>query len=594
MAAPTIGLLNHVEIDDADANTSWVGVTTADPDIKKEGTNSMSGIVRTDLTLAYYDDTTTRSAVGKHIRMWVNTINTPYMKTEVNGGYEAYMYDGTNSDYYTIFGSDTYPGGWFNVVIDCSLFTGITLANARRWGIRSNHTTNAKNAINTWVDFIRYTDGYYITGGTSGDKVTLMDVSVADKGTTTLFGYGIIEEIEGVYFSSGKFQVGNGTTTTYFEMDGDVLVFTDKSVADGLYAINGNGSGCNLVINNSTIKASGTGNANRPDIDMVTNSPGSVSITDTVFIRAGLSSFTSGQTITGNTFNNCQQIIHGGSDMRGCTIAGYEGTADTAALFYNAAVDPDGEMDNMSFTKGTAATHAIEFGTSSPTTMTLRGIDFSGYNASNGQTDSTFLVSRTSGTVTINLVGCSGNMTYKSAGATVVLVQDPVTVLLTVKDIETNSVIVGARILLWVANGTNFPYQDSVSITSSGTTATVTHTGHGLSTNDNVIILGAVEEAYNGAYQITVTGVDTYTYTMVASTTTPATGTITSTFAIINTITDSNGQVSDSRTYPSGSQPVLGRVRRATTGTLYKQQPISDTVSNTVGLTSNILMIPDV
>jgi len=65
------------------------------------------------------------------------------------------------------------------------------------------------------------------------------------------------------------------------------------------------------------------------------------------------------------------------------------------------------------------------------------------------------------------------------------------------------------------------------SITSVGTTATVTTTAaHGLSNNDNVLISGATETEYNGRYTITSTGANTFTYTFAGSATSPATGTI--------------------------------------------------------------------
>lgn len=63
------------------------------------------------------------------------------------------------------------------------------------------------------------------------------------------------------------------------------------------------------------------------------------------------------------------------------------------------------------------------------------------------------------------------------------------------------------------------------SLTSSGTTATVDHgSAHGLSTGDLVTMAGATETPYNGEFEITVTGANTFTYTMSQSTTSPATG----------------------------------------------------------------------
>lgn len=64
----------------------------------------------------------------------------------------------------------------------------------------------------------------------------------------------------------------------------------------------------------------------------------------------------------------------------------------------------------------------------------------------------------------------------------------------------------------------------AVTITRSGSVATVTHTGHGRATGDLMIIAGATQTEYNGEFEITVTGVDNYTYTVIGSPAIPATG----------------------------------------------------------------------
>lgn len=65
------------------------------------------------------------------------------------------------------------------------------------------------------------------------------------------------------------------------------------------------------------------------------------------------------------------------------------------------------------------------------------------------------------------------------------------------------------------------------SITRSGTTATVTTTSpHGFSTGDTIAISGATQTDYNGSFDIVVTGLSSFTYTVTGSPTTPATGTI--------------------------------------------------------------------
>lgn len=65
-------------------------------------------------------------------------------------------------------------------------------------------------------------------------------------------------------------------------------------------------------------------------------------------------------------------------------------------------------------------------------------------------------------------------------------------------------------------------------ITRVSSTATVTTaSNHGLASNIQVTIAGAVETEYNGTFVITVTGLDTFEYTVTGTPTTPATGTIT-------------------------------------------------------------------
>ena len=87
MATPTLtrindGGLTNGYINNADAATGWTDLTTPDPDIKVQGTNSASGIGRANNEDQYYDaGSAPVTAAGKVFRMWVNTINTPYMGT---------------------------------------------------------------------------------------------------------------------------------------------------------------------------------------------------------------------------------------------------------------------------------------------------------------------------------------------------------------------------------------------------------------------------------------------------------------------------------------------------------------------------------
>lgn len=70
------------------------------------------------------------------------------------------------------------------------------------------------------------------------------------------------------------------------------------------------------------------------------------------------------------------------------------------------------------------------------------------------------------------------------------------------------------------------------SLTSVGAVATATtFIPHGFSTNDYVTVGGAIQASYNVRAQITVTGAKTFTFAVTGSPVSPATGTISATYA---------------------------------------------------------------
>ena len=355
MATPTLTTINLEVIDRAEALGTapdvWSGTSPAvDNGFFIEGSNSIVDILRTDLsTIEYSRGTAPFTAANKHFRLWMNFAQPAYLDTEANGGMELWANDGTNTQYITIFGSENYQGGWKNIVFDMNLFTTLTLANVRQWGVRFNRTAAPRNADNTWLDFMRYMDGYSATGGTSGDKIDLFGIATQDKSTTN--AYGIVVDNEGVYFCYGQLQIGNGATTTFFEMDGDVLAFVDTDIAANFYTVSGNGSGANIVFNNAVIQAGGTTNNPRFIFDM-SDTNITLSMTGTVLQRAAAISFATGQTISGNTFNDCFTITTNGATLTNCTINSSPSASATSVSNLN-------QLDGCVFTKG-ASGHAVE------------------------------------------------------------------------------------------------------------------------------------------------------------------------------------------------------------------------------------------
>ena len=598
MAAPTLTLTTSTSLSTAESVTSWTTFDTLDPDIVKEGSNSITGTFRADGTHGYFNNGSAPiTAAGKTFRMWVNTTSVPYLDTAANGGAELSMFDGTTTEYYTVFSSDDYYGGWFQIVIDCDLFTTLTLANVEQWGFRMQYTSTAKNVDNCWVDALKYLDGYSMTGGTSGDEITLETIEVADRGTTTLYGYGVITVFGGVYYGTGNIQFGTGATTTWALLDGDILVFEDKPVAAGLYSLSGVGTGTRVTIqNSSTITSAGATDDTRfvfdwSDADLLT-----FSCTNSLIVRASTSTFKSGQTVTGNTFNDCGQVTGGGATLTGTTVKGYEGTSDTAGFIWNVATDPDGLTDDMVFEKGTASTHAIEFGLTSPLTMTLTGVTVSGYNAADSQTDSALYIARTSGTVTITLDNCTGTFSYKSAGAIVVIVSGAVSVQATAA-LKDGTPVETARVFLKASDATGpFPFEAAItSITRATTTATVTTTAaHGLASNDKIYLEGITDKTEDNwtVHQVTVTGTTTFTYTTTDSGSTAYTGTKKVTFVALNGTTNASGILATSRVYTS-NQPVTGWTRKSTSSPFLQEGVLVGEVDSSLGFSGTAVMLAD-
>lgn len=172
----------------------------------------------------------------------------------------------------------------------------------------------------------------------------------------------------------------------------------------------------------------------------------------------------------------------------------------------------------------------------------------------------------------------------------------PVTVstVITVQDLSTGLPIENATVLVWVTNNANYFYQASVSITGSGTTATVSHTAHGMITGDYVIIEGVTnDDDYNGVFEITKINDNSYSYTTTETLDiSPATGTITATFALISGTTNASGQVSDIRSLAS-NQPISGWARKSSSSPYYQQGTISGTVSSSNGFSVTIQLARD-
>jgi hypothetical protein len=427
--------------------------------------------------------------------------------------------------------------------------------------------------------------------GDSGTPANFTDMAAKNDQNEASYYYrwGLFSYQSGSFLWKGLMTLGYGSTDVYF-VDSNKVIFVDDTVAvrRAFNTISIERAGSTVSWTNCTFAALGT----RSRGILTMTAAADVDIVNCLFKGMDTFTFMSSAVISGTTFLGCNEITAGGAILNTSKILTPTVAADGYALIWNESTDPDGNIDDMTFSKGTNAHHAIYFGASIPSEITIRGVTFTGFNASDSQNDSTLYFADSTGEITVNLVGCSGDISYKTAGCTIKEVIDPVTTQVTVLDSSTGDPVDEARVLVWVTDDVNYFYKASVSIVSTGTTATVTHATHGMETGDFVIIEGANEDAYNGVFAITYIDSGSYSYTMLSDPDSPATGTIEATFAVISDETGSDGIVADNRSW-SNNQPIAGWVRKGTASPFYIQAGITGEIDSVAGLDISIQMIRD-
>jgi hypothetical protein len=534
------------------------------------------------------------------------------LESYANSGWRFGIGSGTGTwDWFRVGGSDYSShkyGGWFNFAIDPTATESGTIGGGN--GGTYRYYGNVPYTINevtkgdpVAVDAIRAGRGEISITGSGGSFSELAQYNDYNAGgtppgtssTTVDSGYhvlGLFQAAGGSYLWKGLMSLGlTGTSVTFSDSNEAIIIDDCPHTYAEFNKIEINNASSSVTLTNISFISTATTVA-LGRFEVVDNA--TVTLNGCTFNNMDTFIFLSNSTASGCVWNGCGAITANSADFTGSTINSSTVGTDGSALIWDTASDPDGELDNTSFIKGTDTAHAIEFGTNVPTSLTLRGVDFSGYNAADGQNDSTFYFRDVSPTsITLNLVNCTGNVSYKTDGANITIVQDPVTVSITVSD-QAMNYILGARAYLKAANGTGpLPYQESVSITSTAGVATVSHTAHGLATGKKVEIKGANEQEYNGVKTITVTGTDSYTYDLDSPyPSSPATGTIVSTGVVIEGTTDSSGYISDSRTY-STNQPVTGVIRKATTSPIFKDFTLAGTINSTSGLDISVQLVLD-
>lgn len=598
-------------IDPADSTTGWAestdtawddgGSATLDTDypyLQNTGAVSQQMTKATICSLLYNNGSGITLPTDGAFLVWqIWTAPGSTFDTLANGGLRVLVGSALNAfKWWSVGGNDfgrSPYGGWqnhaVNTTVTASGTVGSPSSTLQYIGAAVNVLTGIGKGNPHAVDALRYGRcEARIAGGTTPDPNATFS-GLATQNDTSANRWGLFQRIPGGYLWKGLLIFGYAAAVDFRDSNTQILTDDTRQVTAGFNKVEIRNGSSRVDWTNVTWKALGT--VSKGALEVVDDCD--VNINNCTWDGWNTFIFKAASDVLASTFRNCRQITANGANFSGTLFTGYEGTADTGYLSWNTSAATNGRLDGCEFVKGTAATHAIEFGASAPLTMTLTDVTFTGYSGSDGNNDSTLLFADRGSDVTWTVTISGGTTpTYKKAraGDTVTIISGAVTVAVNVKN-SAGSNIQDARVLLKAASGGPFPFDVAVTIVNSGPTATVTHTGHGLATNDYIVIKSATLAANNGVFQITVTGANTYTYTMASSPGSSPTG-AKATYAALYGLTDVNGNLSISKVY-SSSQPVTGWVRKSTGSPLYKTAALGGSVSNSTGYAANVQMISD-
>jgi len=383
---------------------------------------------------------------GEAFWFWIYHIGAKALQTRANGGLQVIV-GNTLANYYAFYleGSDTYViGGWKRVPIDPTLTgndaDGFAFRNRTQgtpdgtWAAYGGGLVSIASVAgpSVGVDYVAYGRDLLVEFGGGGDPVATFS-SIATNDATNARGQ--FQLNNGAYYQQGLLILGSATNAVDFRDTAGAAVFIEKTpkVASAFNEIEIRNASSR--VDWGAVSFTALGLQSRGKLTITNNAD--VNIDACSFTGMDTFSLQAGTDILNSTFRGCNAITAPGSNLSGTQVLVPTVAANTSALIWNVNTDPNGLLDNMTFSKGTNAHHAIEFGTALvlPMSITLTGINFTGFSATEGGTngDETLHIKDTEGTLTINLVECTGNIGYRTEGATVVISASvPITV--TVKD----------------------------------------------------------------------------------------------------------------------------------------------------------------
>lgn len=390
-----------------------------------------------------------------------------------NSGLMVRVTDGSgNYTQWHIAGKDTWDGSWKNFILDLTNSTNVhstsgvlslTDVDIITWYTDNSNSGTIRIIDNTWLDAVRYGEGLSANSATTED-ISFQDI--ADDDFLTANYYGVIQEKDGVLFCQGNLKLGAAATTTNFVSSGETVYFLDRIVSTSHYGISGIvGTATNITITNLVCKTVGSTSAELDFstsltsfsmdgctfINMGTIQFAAGSVSNTKFTGCGSTDIANGLTFTSNTWDLSGIIdLNSTAIIDGCSVI--KSNDSSAVLTSNL----DNVTDCIFTSSGTG--HAVEVTALGSGTMEWSN-QSSGYAGTNGSTgNETIYVNFPVGTLTINVPSGVPVPTIRTAGATVTVLVNAVTTLITVISNETGLPILNARVRLLAEGGGSLPF----------------------------------------------------------------------------------------------------------------------------------------
>jgi hypothetical protein len=585
---------------DESSNAAWDdgGAMTQEGDYYIQGDYCVSSALKTGRGTIIYDTSTTYPlANGEVFLAWCYCIGPSAMASYALGGI-GLLIGNSFGDFYNwdVWGADYYTyGGWVCIPIDPTLTVSDTVGSPTgswsHFGASYNITGQISKGNTIGVDVMRYgrAEAIFEDGDGTNGYCTFAGFAAVNDATTARWG--LFQAVAGGYLWQGLMSLGKTTSggTAVDFRDSNVLIFIAQQlkVQSSFNRIEINDAASRVDWTNIVFKATGT--VSPGQLEVIDNAD--VNIDACSFLDMDTFVFLANSSVVDTNFVQCGQVTQGGGTFTGCV---FDSCTDSISLKVANAI---ASVTNCEFVSAgdSASGYAIE-GFSTAGAYSLTGLTFTGYAAGDGSTGQEAIhVTATSGTVTLNISGGTTPSVH-SEGAIIVKVVDPVDLTVTAQN-EGGTVIENALVYLKAKDGAGpFPFEETVTITnaddSGGPTAYVTHTGHGMASNDYVSIEGASYPENNGVFQITVTSVNAYNYELASYPGASPSGTIKATFVALYGLTNASGIKTGQRVY-SANQNVEGWVRKSSATPFYKSSPLVGEVDKDIGYTATAVMISD-